>query len=89
MGIGLIMSGLGQGIAQAGQTFGNAAINNRRRVEIVVTLVQVFTQRRGPSVGIWNITAFSRSFSRSCSVTRAGFAPVRSSLLMNASRGTL
>ena len=40
-------------------------------------------------IGSWVMMVLWRSFSFSWSVTRAGLAPARSSLLMNARRGTL
>ena len=39
-------------------------------------------------IGIWMRTVFRPSLLLSCAVTLSAFAPVRSILLMNASRGT-
>lgn len=43
----------------------------------------------GSPMGIWMATAFRWSLARRSSTTLSGSAPSRSSLLMNASRGTL
>jgi hypothetical protein len=56
---------------------------------------RIFTRSITPSslssrpIGICIMTALCLSFSRSCSVTRAGLAPERSHLLTKAMRGTL